>query len=250
MLAPLLPPRRTAPEDMLADLSRDGLALIQVEPTPERLIALTRALGARVVAHPHSGADGVTAIEDRGACVAPLAGFTRAALAPHTDRSGVAEPPDLLLTVCATAASSGGDLLLVDGRAVFLDLAKHASDALVALCAPRSALFGGADGHLGSVFAPHADTAAVRLRLDSPIRFSPAVAPHLPVLRAAVDRHTVAVPAQPGTGYVLDNRRWMHGRRSYTGARCMLRVTAVAAAGTSRAGFAVPGHIATAPGVR
>ena len=248
MLAPLVPPRRTAPDEVLADLARDGLALIEVEPSPERLVAMTGALGARVLSHPDSDADGVTTIEDRAACAAASAGFTRAALAPHTDRSGVAEPPDLLLTVCATAASSGGELLLVDGRAVYLDLAERAPDALSALTSPRSVLFGGADGHLGSVFTPHSDTVAVRLRLDTLVRFSPVVAPHVPTMRAAVNRHTVAVPAQPGAGYVLDNRRWLHGRRSYTGVRRMLRVTAVAAFGTICGGFIVPGHIAAASG--
>ena len=146
-------------------------------------------------------------IEDRGQRVAALAGFTRAALALHTDRSGVADPPDLLMTVCAAGPSSGGELLLADGRAVYLDLARKAPATLTALAAPRSALFGGADGYLGSVFAPHSDAVAVRLRLDSLARFSPAVAPHIPTLRAAIDRHTIAVPARAGVGYVVDNRR-------------------------------------------
>lgn len=42
-----------------------------------------------------------------------------------------------------------------------------APSAIEALSAPRSALFGGADGHLGSVFTPAADgTVMVRLRFE------------------------------------------------------------------------------------
>ncbi len=246
MLSLTTPAHRTAPPEVLADLSRVGLALIEIEPRAGRLTELAHALDARIVLHPDSGLDGVTVIEDRGQRVAALAGFSRAALALHTDRSGVADPPDLLLTVCGAGPSSGGELLLADGRTVYLDLAREAPAALAALATPRSALFGGADGHLGSVFAPHGARVAVRLRLDSLVRFSPAVAPHIPTLRAAIDRHTITVPARAGIGYVLDNRRWLHGRRRYTGGRLMFRVTATARSGTICGGFTTSGADAPA----
>ena len=57
------------------------------------------------------------------------------------------------MTVCGSEPTSGGESILVDGRAVYLDLAENDPAALRALSAPRSALFGGADGHLSSVFA-------------------------------------------------------------------------------------------------
>jgi hypothetical protein len=164
----------------------------------------------------------------------------------HTDRSGVADPPDLLMTVCGAEPASGGELLLADGRAVYLDLAQEAPDALAAMATPRSALFGGADGYLGSVFAPHGARVAVRLRLDSLVRFGPAVAPHIPTLRAAIDRHTITVSARAGVGYVLDNRRWLHGRRTYTGERLMYRVTATVRTGTVHGGVTTSAAVAPA----
>lgn len=232
-------PHRTQPGDMLADLSRVGLALIDGVSGPDQLTELTHALGARIVPHRDSGPDGVTVIEDRRACVAALAGFTRGALAPHTDRSDIADPPDLIMTICAAEPSTGGELLLVDGGAVYRDLAERSPAALGALSAPRSVLFGGADGFLGSVFTPRGVGIAVRLRLDALVRFSPAVVPHVATLRAAIARHTVTVPSRTGTGYVLDNRRWLHGRRSYTGDRLMYRVTATARPGTIHGGFSI-----------
>ena len=87
------------------------------------------------------------------------------------------------------------------------------------------------------MFTPHGAGVVVRLRLDSPARFSPVVAPHIPVLRAPIDRHMISVPSRAGVGYVLDNRRWLHGRRTYTGERLMYRVTAEARTGTIRGGF-------------
>lgn len=230
----------TAPEGVLADLARTGLALVDVTPEPAQLIALTHALGAALVWHRDSGPDGVTVIEDRGARGAALAGFTRSPLSPHTDRSGTTDPPDVLLTVCGHEPTSGGESILVDGRAVYLDLAEHDPAALRALSAPRSALFGGADGHLSSVFAEReGGIVSVRFRLDALARFGPAVAPHIPALRAAIDRHTCTVPARIGTGYVLDNRRWLHGRRAYEGPRLVYRVTARARPGSIRGGFTV-----------
>ena len=73
-------PHRATAEDVLADLSHVGLTLVDVEPSPGRLIELVHALVARVVPHPDSGPDGVTVIEDRGHQAAALAGFTLAAL--------------------------------------------------------------------------------------------------------------------------------------------------------------------------
>lgn len=90
------------------------------------------------------------------------------------------------------------------------------------------------------MFAPHGAGIAVRFRLDALVRFSPSVAPHVATLRAAIDRHTLTVPSRAGAGYVLDNRRWLHGRRSYTGDRLMYRVTAAARPGTIYGGFTTP----------
>lgn len=152
---------------------------------------------------PASGqpSDGVTAIEDRGACGASLAGFTRSALVPHTDRSSIGTPPGLLLTVCGREPSAGGESLLVDGRAVHDDLATTAPAALAALSTPRSVLFGGADGHLGSAFAESpTGVIAVRFRLDGLVRFAPAVWPHIPTMRAAIHRHTMTLVLRVGAG--------------------------------------------------
>jgi hypothetical protein len=226
-----------APADIMAGLSRTGLALVDGVSSAAQLVGLTRSLGATVVPHRDSGPGGVTVVEDRGARTAALAGFTRSPLSPHTDRSGTACPPDLLLTACGQAATSGGEALLVDGRAVYRDLVQNAPDALRGLATPRSALFGGADGQLCSVFTPEGGVIAVRLRLDSLARFGPAAAPHILALRAVIGRHTRTVPMRTGFGYVLDNRRWLHGRRAYDGPRLLFRVLASARPGSIAGGF-------------
>lgn len=227
----------SASADVLSDLRRVGLALIDGLPGSAALVDLARSLGI-VVPHRDSGPDGVTLIEDQGAQSAGMTGFTRAELLPHTDRSGVERPPILLLTVCGREPDVGGESLIVDGRAVFEDLAQSAPDALAALSEPRSALFGGAGGYLGAIFAiDPCGLVSIRLRLDSLARFAPVAAPHISFLRAAVERHTTVLPLRAGFGYVLNNRRWLHGRRGFEGPRLIYRVTADPWPGTVPAGF-------------
>ncbi len=65
----------------------------------------------------------------------------------------------------------------------------------------------------------------VRLRLDDLAQFSPQATRALPALRATISRHAITFALAAGQGYVLDNHRWLHGRRAYTGHRVIYRVT-------------------------
>lgn len=233
------PVRCSAVSDVLDQLGRTGLVLVGGIPNPTRMLSLTRRLGASVVAHRDSGPDGVTVLEDRGARGATMAGFTRASLFPHTDSSGLETPPGLLFTVCGREPTTGGNSVLVDGRAVFSDLAENDPLALEELSEPCSVLFGGADGHLGSVFAPVEGVVSVRCRLDALARFGPRVVRHVPALRSAIDRHALTIPARAGSGYILDNRRWLHGRLAYEGPRIVYRVLADPRPGTIVGGFRI-----------
>jgi alpha-ketoglutarate-dependent taurine dioxygenase len=217
-------------EDLKRFLVADGLVTFSGVRTRDQLLA-TAAAVMRVTPHPHSDPDGVTTVRDRGAAGDRPggAGFSRRALLPHTDRSGVADPPALVMTVVARAAGSGGACVLVDGKAVHEELGL---EALAALSAPRTALFGGLGGHLGSVLTESRTSAApsvvarrmLRLRLDELALFTPGTAVWLPLLRTVIDRHAVTVTLADGDGYLLDNHRWLHGRTAYIGDRIMHRL--------------------------
>jgi hypothetical protein len=209
-------------------LSEVGFVLLEGVAEADALVAVARSI-ATVVPHRDSRPDGVTLLADHGGSAdrSGLAGFGRQELVPHTDRSSIEHPPALLMMACAQAGEQGGECVVVDGAAVYDDLAENEPEALRALSAPRSALFGGAAGYLGSVFTVQMDgRIAIRLRLDELARFSPDVARWRATLSTTIDRHATAVPLCAGEGYVLNNSRWLHGRRAFIGSRVHYRVTA------------------------
>jgi alpha-ketoglutarate-dependent taurine dioxygenase len=208
-------------------LRERGLAFLSGVDGPEAMLGLAAHL-MTVVAHPDDDALGITTLTDLGpAGNGPnAAGFSARALPAHTDRSGVPDPPGLLMLVCAVPADSGGASLLADGRLVHEHLAAAEPQALTALHQPRTVLYGGGAGHLACVFAtdPASGRIRARLRLDDLASFAPDVAAWIPTLATAIDRHSTTVTLRPGDGMILDNHRWFHARQSFTGPRRMHRI--------------------------
>lgn len=209
---------------LVAALTERGLVLLDGVTTSDDLLRLAYSI-ATIVPHRDSDTSGLTTIADIGGQVrSGFAGFSTCALNPHTDRSGTVNPPALLMMACGQPPSNGGECVVIDGKAVYDTLVKSHPGAAKALSAPRSVLFGGAAGCLGSVFSHSGDRIAIRLRLDDLAQFSPETTRWLPVLRATIDRHAATLRLNAGQGYVLDNHRWLHGRRAFTGQRVMYRV--------------------------
>ncbi|MET7301096.1 TauD/TfdA family dioxygenase [Embleya sp. NPDC005575] len=208
------------------EVREHGMALVLGADSRRAVLRLAEKLMA-TRPHPDADPDGATVIHDIGAQAHTpgYAGLGAGELLHHTERSQLPYPPRLMLLVCVTPATSGGECRLVDGRAVLADLAHRSPDAAHALAAPRSAFFGRGDGHLGSVFARvNPGHWAIRLRQDELARFSPAAHLHLALLREVIEENTVTVETSPGCGYVIDNHRWLHARAAFTGDRTMLRV--------------------------
>jgi hypothetical protein len=210
-----------------AGLTEEGFVRFDGIRTRKQLVTLSASLGT-VIAHRDSDEDGVTTLENRAGLGQRLGfgGFGTGALPPHADRSGVIDPPALLVVVCSRASTSGGDCLAIDGRSVYIDLARNEPAAIQALSQPRTALFGGASGYLGSVFEhTKGSRIRIRLRMDGLVKLSPEVASWLPALNEAIERHTIRFALEPEHGYVLHNHRWLHGRTAFTGNRVMHRLS-------------------------
>ncbi|MFJ1795358.1 TauD/TfdA family dioxygenase [Kitasatospora griseola] len=243
--------------EFFEDRSRVGFAAAVGAALAERGVAALGGLGGRddvlalaaelmeVWPHRDGDPDGLTMIRDTGSRHSGRAGFAglgRGEVLPHTERSPLPDPPRVMLLVCARPGDSGGENLLVDGRAVLADLAGHHPAALEALSAPRAALFGGSDGHFAPVLALlPTGRWRIRLRQDDLARFSPQAQAHLPVLRAAIDRHALRLRLAPGQALVLDNHRVLHARSAFTGERLMIRALGAARPALRlAAGFSAP----------
>jgi hypothetical protein len=213
-------------EEKIAGRLRDT-GLVTVDGLASRIAVLAFATRfMNLVPHRDSDSDGLTTIRDtrRHAHRAGFAGFGNGPLDPHTERSGTPNPPRLMLLVCGQAAETGGECLLTDGQAVHCDVFTGEREAGGALAQPRTAFFGAGDGHATQVFTVHDDLrVSVRLRFDGLARWNPIVQPYLPRLRAAAGRHQVRLDLAPGQGYLLDNERWLHARRAFTGDRLFWR---------------------------
>jgi alpha-ketoglutarate-dependent taurine dioxygenase len=207
----------------------DGLALFDGAHDTQAMLTLAKQVMS-ITPHPNSDELGVTTIVELGpAAEHPNAGgFSRRELMAHTDRSGIPEPPALMMLTCAIQARSGGASRFCDGLAVRDDLAANSPEVLETLSCPRSALFGGAAGYLGAVFAsvpgPGPVRTAIRLRLDDLVSFSLDVAECIPQLTASISHHSITVTLRPGQGVILDNHRWLHARDTFEGPRRMYRL--------------------------
>ncbi|MEU2944943.1 TauD/TfdA family dioxygenase [Nocardiopsis alba] len=218
-------PRGNDPHQHLASALRErGLATFGEIHDRPAFARMARALAA-LYTHPDSEPDGLTLLHARdGSPGSGQRGFTDSELFPHTERSCLPKPPQLLMLMYLTPANHGGESVLIDGRAVAKELSLTTPETWSALSTPRSAYFGGSSGYVGAVFEPAApERWSIRLRLDQLIRFAHRSAHHVEVFREVMDRHTMVLRLGQGQGFILDNTRWLHGRHAFTGPRVMLR---------------------------
>jgi Taurine catabolism dioxygenase TauD, TfdA family len=210
---------------LLGCLATHGIATVSGVVDRQAALVLAWSVGM-VVSHRDADAAGVTVLA--GTEPAPqfgYAGLSRRQLAPHTDGTAVTRPPTLVMLVCARPALSGGEALLVDGRAVFTALQEHAPDAARAFTRPDAARFGSSPGRLSPIFeVSPADRVVVRFRDDDLAVFSPHTHAALPTLRRLIADHTIVLPLEAGQGYLVQNGWWLHGRTRFASQRLAWRI--------------------------
>lgn len=153
-------------------------------------------------------------------------GFTRLPLYPHTDRSPVSDPPNILILFCEKPAPNlGGASILADGLKVLQDMQQNANAHFSALQKKGSAMF--CDGktlHQGAVIEKVDNQFSIRFRFDEYGFFSGEIVDSIQILKRYIKKHSFSFGLGKGEAYVINNRRWLHGRESFEGGRIIHRL--------------------------
>lgn len=141
-------------------------------------------------------------------------GFTNDALFPHTDRSNMLNPPDLVLLWYERKAEVGGESLIFDASLHLLPviddvnfIAKFASE-----------------NDPGVVEKPMYDNGIFRFRNDAYINLLDSEKAKFEKVKEIISNKTEVMELEQGDCLVADNKRIFHGRRPFTGDRIMHRM--------------------------
>jgi len=219
-------------QNILMAVGRSGGVLIKNLHSVEQVEALASRLGCII---PDSSGKHVSTIQEgrqalpsqaSGTAATP-GGFggsgSRQAYLPdplqlHTDRSTMATPPDLLLTVLHKVPDSGGEIWLVDAAEVAASLDPEHFRLL------REPLFRfGALPAMPLMTTCHDGRVHFRLRQDAQIEVFDEAQEAFDAFTSAANRHRHVVQLAAGEGYVINNGWFLHGRDAYQGHRELWR---------------------------
>lgn len=180
------------------------------------LVNLVKGFG-NIISHPDADAQGVTTIapEDSGKGL----GFTDKRLYPHTDRTTEAEPAPFFLFYCTKPASIGGETQIVDGRKLYEALAER-NPGLFQKLLTEKVIFGNPDNsnkyYIGAIFSQEKNgIISIRFRYDHLGYYSAPIAQDLEKLMQTIDKLVVSFKLEPCQGYIINNRRCLHGRTTF-----------------------------------
>lgn len=211
-------------DEIKKEVDENGIALYKLA-SREELIEFSKGFG-ELLMHRDADPDTATVVkhvpEKEG--LAGYEGLEAGPLRPHTDGSGNDVVPKYITLWCLANSGSGGEATMTDGRAVVEGLLRVSPWVVDELSRPNAVIYKSGDQSYEGPAVWNDDGAwKVRLRIDSNGYFSAQVTHALSVFREAMAAHTFTFPLDPGDGYVIDNERYLHGRRAFSGSREMLR---------------------------
>lgn len=216
-----------AEEQIAHALAKNGIIIFDAIQSKEDLLHLCALLGT-IVKHRDADETGLTRIVKREniQLIEGYQAFTDTHLSLHTDGSSIPDPATLVVLWCAQPAREGGISLFVDGKQLYHVLAKEYPQVLHVLTAPHSAIFIGAQRPLySSVFSTaESDTVCIRFRYDSLVYYTAPVCDALLTFLELLKHYQISFSLRKHQGYILHNKRWLHGRTAFRGEREMYRV--------------------------
>ncbi len=203
-----------------SDIDSFGISLIRDINDKAEMLELSSKFGV-IFDHPDSGEDGVTIIAPKKDSGLNSFGLSQSNLVPHTDRSIMSMPPHLLLNVMVNPAKKGGESIFIDGYELFRRLKIVDYELWQAAQQYRSIIFSdGTQEVPGQIFNQLTpNSLIIRFRFDSNIYFNAVIASKLNTLLTVVHTLQQSLTLKPGTAYLVNNHRWLHGRTAFEGER-------------------------------
>ena len=209
--------------ELLETVSRHGFAVWKSgRPAAVRkhVAAVGRELG-RVVGHDRSGSDGLILISSMAEDSIYIGQLPKAHL-PHTDGCFLERPPEVMILGCESAASSGGESVLLSAKGIYHALQRDAPWALPLLTQPSCLSF--VRGERAAEHAVFSRRGSTSSRLGVVFRSDGvAQASSQPVeLAYQAMRELVLSPElqirfrlEPGDLLIVDNTAMLHGRTAF-----------------------------------
>jgi len=152
-------------------------------------------------------------------------GFTNSSLFPHTDRSTINKPPNILILYCKQQSKKGGETVLIDMKKV-LDFCLNKYPSNCFMLNKNSVIFDdGKDKYKGSLIEFLEDGSyGLRFRNDRFGYFNSDIIDYLPEFYKLIEYNKITIKIPPNCGYIINNRRFLHGRSEFNGSREMWRL--------------------------
>lgn len=153
-------------------------------------------------------------------------GFSHGGLFPHTDRSIMKSPPDLVLLWCKKPADSGGESLITDMRGLIESL-KLDNYSLYEDILNMSAVFSDenySDFNLSKFFYNDGVGTYIRFRNDGYLFVPPKFHKSYKKLVGLILDTTIVHPTHKNEVIIFNNKRVLHGRRQFSGHRELYRL--------------------------
>lgn len=214
-------------DPILSELANTGFVLIDGLKTIEDFATLSKKLGDVIQHRDSNHPSGIITLRPTaGVSRETFKGYTRKEQYLHTDGTMVTRPADIVALMCEKQSAQGGESIFLDAQILYEKLALEEPQLLAALFEEGAAMFG--EKAEGIFYKPILKEVTdkfltISFRYDKLVIFSEKIQKKLKQLLQFMDSGMLTVRLKPGQGYVINNHRYIHGRRKFYGDRVIHR---------------------------
>lgn len=214
----------SVPAGVMRKIHETGYAIVNGIASADEFVALASLLGNLVVQKDAEECKPYVLVSEKNNI--NKLGFSQLGLFPHTDRSVLQNPPDLVLLWCQQPSENGGESLFVDMRQALENL-KNKSFFIYQEMLKVSAVFSDenhSDFNLFNLFYKNGSSTYIRFRNDDFIFFPPKFRMLYEELLTLIKDNITVFKLMKGEVVILNNKRVLHGRNEFDGHRALFRL--------------------------